>query len=467
MNILAVVELEEGALTVTVAQRRGRRIVSSFTSYVPLTDQSPATLAGALSALRVDRLPEGAPVHVVLGDRRIQHHRCDVPNLPAAELQELVAREAMRLCSVGAPTEVLRGVGPVQRRGGKLQFALAAMPKQVWEPVLRMLQAAKLTAVGAYSTEACLALAATGKQRTAVVETGCGRTRFVVCDGGDVVQVRRFMTGNGSADAEAAGMQLQLELPRTLDWLREAGLGEIAGMTLGPRAHAALQAVQADPTALPPTRGVDIDIPVDEGSARPSLATSALLNAICRGVAPGSMLSTQRVIVPVSVGRVLGMTGAIAVFGAAAWFGAQQHGAWRAAEAQLQEIARLQEEALASRLAGPDAEAAVDPAQQAHAEQLARALGRRRPYSLLLADLAGDAGEVRLDNFETGNDDRIRIGGYVGGASRREALDKLARFLRGVRALPYVRSGSGEEIVEWTGLPHGYRFTAELQWRNG
>ncbi|MFM1871242.1 MAG: hypothetical protein RL398_664, partial [Planctomycetota bacterium] len=132
MTTLAVVELEEGALAFTVAEQRGRRIVASHTSYVPSSESTPAALGSALAALRAEHLPEGALVHVVLGDRRIQHHRLEVPVLPVADLQDMVRREAMRVTSVASIHEVLIGLEPVRWCGrGKLRLAFTAMPKSV------------------------------------------------------------------------------------------------------------------------------------------------------------------------------------------------------------------------------------------------------------------------------------------------------------------------------------------------
>ena len=218
MNTCAIVELEEAALSITVAELRGRRVQVVRNVHVPIPDLEPSTLVSILSSLRSDVLRGIAAVQVILGDRRMHHFRCEVPAMPVADVEQFVRREAMRLTGLPSVDDVLIAVNRLRRTSnGALRIAATALPRAVWDTLHKSFVEAGVTVAGLCSLENCLALLAPTAAPTAVVECGVGRTRFLLCEDRVVCQVRRFIVGaSAGGNSEAVGAQLSLELPRTL-----------------------------------------------------------------------------------------------------------------------------------------------------------------------------------------------------------------------------------------------------------
>ena len=81
MKTHAIVELEEGSLAVTVASRDGGATKVVRSVRLPLPDLGREGLANALRGLGSDVLQGAAGVHVVFGERRIQHFLSTVPKM--------------------------------------------------------------------------------------------------------------------------------------------------------------------------------------------------------------------------------------------------------------------------------------------------------------------------------------------------------------------------------------------------
>lgn len=467
-STVGIVELEEGALSVTVAARRGRRHEATRSVHVPLPDLEPTTLVTILTSLSADLLRGVPEVHVVLGDRRMHHFRCEVPRLPPAELEELVRREAMRHTGLPNAADVLVAVSSMRTLPGrKLRIEATALPRAVWDGLRKVFAEAGVAVVSLRSLESCLALLAPTAAPTAVVECGVGRTRFVLCENRAVTQVRRFIVGSSaSGSSEAIGAQLSIELPRTLEWLRESGNVAPASMLLGPRAAAGLRAIGMDTAGLPPIVERRDDVSAARGEGEPAVACSTLLDALSTGDVPGSLLDPVRIVLPMTGRRTVALAAATALAAAACWSAFDDARAWLRAWERHEQlrvgVAEIEAALREVQLAG---EAASDATARMDA-QLAHALGRRRPVSLLIHDLAKAARSVRLDAVDCAADDKVALSGFVTAASRREALEEVARFLREVRALPYLVAVSGEDIGEMPGLLHGFRFKVDLAWRS-
>lgn len=468
MNLCAIVELEEAALSITVAELRGRRVQVTRSVHVPLPDLEPSTVMTTLSSLRSDVLRGVPAVHLILGDRRMHHFRCQVPAMPVGDLEQFVRREAMRLVGLPAEGDVLLAVNQLRRLpDGKLRVAATALPKAVWDGLQKVFSEAGVAVASLCSLENALARIAPSAAQTAVVECGVGRARFVLSEDRTVVQVRRFIVGAGAdQNSEAIGAQLSLELPRTLEWLRESGNGAPVAMLLGPRAAAGIAAVQMDLEGMPPVTVREQPLPVPEGERAPTLAIATLLTAIAEGAPLPSLLAPLRIELPITGRRVTLLAGAMVLSGLAAWSANTDFTRWRSAQRQVDELRR----------SAADVERTIHELQQAEEvalgsahvqdEKLQRALGNRRPVSLLLADLARSVGKIRLDAIDCAADDKINLSGFVAAASRRDALEEVARFLREVRALPYLAPLTGEDIAEMPGLLHGFRFQIGFSWRS-
>jgi uncharacterized small protein (DUF1192 family) len=315
--------------------------------------------------------------------------------------------------------------------------------------------------------ETALALGAQGVRAglVAAIECNAGRARFVLCDSGCPVQVRRFLIGSsGESNATALTAQLAMELPRTFDWLREAGNTVPNTLVLGARVNiedggldilcdGELQKVLRAPLALR----------VDEGQPVPSLGVATLLVSLCGGALLPSLLEPPSVQLPWGAPRFL-VAATLLVVGAAASASAVVDGTAvfgisdRAAEVRA-EIARLQAQAAAASAPMGDAAAPSDLPLEA-------ALAMRRPLSLMLAQISNAADpQVHLEELKFASTDRLMVTGIVTGASRRDVLKSVSTFSKRLRDLPYVQPDGRDEIEEVAGRRHQIRFRLGLAWR--
>lgn len=466
MKTHAILELDEGALTVTRGARAGGTTSVTISRRQPLTDWTRDSVVAALQPLLADLLEDTAGVHVVLGDRRMQHFVQVLPRLPARDVEDFALREAMRLTSMPTAHEVLAAVRLVRRPKGKFVVGGAAMPRGIWEPVRLALADCGLQVLGVHTTESCLALAVPpdGDDRYAVVECAGGRARFVLCDGGSPVQVRRFMIGAAEANPEALAAQLALELPRTLEWLRETGHQVPSALVLGNR-------ISVDEATLDTIRGdlARVVLPsfvadAGRGFEAPSLASTALLHRLCTHDAPPSLCATPRFRSPTPAWRWLAAAAAVLVAAALVWHGVRDERA-RAETGRLLAEVRRENDALRHRLGAHDVD--TEPTADAEDERLlAQALGLRRPVSRLIAEVSeATRSDVLLDGLQFASNERVVVSGVVRGSSRAAALALLADFARRINALPYLEPAGQEDVGEVPGMPNHFRFRLGLAWR--
>jgi hypothetical protein len=469
MQTHAILELDEGTLTVTLGGRIAGATKVQHCHRLPLADSGRDAMAEVLQPIARDLLRDVDGVHVILGDRRMQHFVNALPRMPARELDEFVLREALRVTSMPNAGELLVTSRLVrQQKGGKLVVGGVALPRTVWEPVRLALRACNIEVLSLQSTESCLALAAPpeDQERYAVVECSGGRARFVLCDGKSPVQVRRFMVGNAEQNPEALAAQLAMELPRTLEWLRETGHQVPSALVLGNRIsvdESTLDVIRGDlaRVVLPPFAADG-----GRGYEAPSLASTALLNSLCRGETPASLLAGSRLRLPASPWHRLWLAAAIAIGGLATWHGLQSLAAHEANGRLLAEVGQ-QRENLRHQLVALTGDTGDTQVQAADQHRLAQALGRRRPVSRLLAEVSNAATEdVAVDALQFASSERVVVAGVVRGATRAAALALLAQFAGRVRALPYLESTGQEDIGEVTGLPCHFRFRLGMAWRN-
>lgn len=462
----AILELEEGALHVTVGARDGQTTRVLRSARLPAPDLGRDALAATLRTAVAELLQGVDGVHVVLGDRRMQHFRSTLPRLPAAELTAFVVREAARLTGVQSQAEVLaapRLVRVLPDRGAVL--ATTALPRAVWEPLRQAFAAVGLRVLSLRSMEACLALAVHDRAgATALLECNAGRARFVACDDGCPVQVRRFLVGTAEDHPDALLAQLAMELPRTLDWLRETRNPLPEALVLGTRVRVpanGLEALRCEPLQEVVAGRVPVELAAD--APVPSLGAVSLLARLCAGAPPPSLLDEPQLVLPLSRGYRASLAAAAAIAIAGCWSGVADTTSLLVVRAESRAAAEH-----AQRLAAAIASAAspAAPALETHDPRRDDALRTRRPTSRLLAELSNAApAGMALERLEFASTERVVVAGVVEGASRHAALGALATFGQRLRALPYLERDGDDEVQEVDAGAHRYRFRLAFAWR--
>lgn len=467
MKTIAIVEIEEGGLVATVAALADGELRVERVVQLPLAELGRDSLLATLRAPAAECLRGIAGIHVVIGERRMAHHVCRMPRMKAEDLNGVAAREALRLTGMPTRAEVLWApwlVPPVA--GPRLSVAVTALARSVWEPLYAAFQSAELPVLGLYSAESCMAAAVRPEhgEMVAVLESNVGRARFVLCESGAPVQVRRFMLG-AEPGSEAMMAQLAMELPRTLEWLRESGHRLPRTLLLGSRlgiAAGAAGMLEGDGLVVIDGR----DSPLTDPAGSPvSLGAAALLERLRSGKGLPSMLDAPQLELPWSRSRWTGLAAAalVGVCGAAsAVVDFRELQAVRETRPQLALELRQAQTRLVQAQRAAQAHQIRDPEQ----ERLLAILAQRRPISRLVADVCeATHDEVRLEELRFANADALVLIGTVEGRSRQEALAALARFGRSLRALPFLDTNRQEEVGEGAAGTNRFRFKITLQWR--
>ncbi|MCA8977572.1 MAG: hypothetical protein KDC98_22805 [Planctomycetes bacterium] len=465
----AIVEIEEGALTLTVGGSDGRgkllRILSC--DRFPLPEATTDTVRAALGALGSAVLQGGGGVHVIVGDRRAHHFVSEVPRMRPEEAVQVMVREGLRVS--GAPTAADLLIAPRLLRcehGGTLVIGAAALPAGVWQPLRSAFESSGMSVSGVHTMESCLALAAAGTAgNTAVLECSPGRARFVLCDAGAPVQVRRFILGGGGdTDSAALVAQLALELPRTFDWLRESGKSLPKTMVLGSRLR-----LDGDSTEMlrGDLEGIErpaVRYELADGAIEPGLATLMLLSRLADGEPLPSLLSAPTIRIPFRRSRVWAIA-AMGLFGLALSWSAIVD--VRAGFEVEDEVARTDAERLRLEqdLTGLEAIAAPLVETALERKRLDAALGMRRPVSRLIAEISNCATDaIHLESLQFASTATVAVGGVVKGSSRKAALEALTGFVDRLRTLSYLDPDGRDEVSEVPGASNCLRFRIVMSW---
>jgi hypothetical protein len=425
-------------------------------------------LTNTLRSIGSDVL-QGAPgVHVVLGERRMQHFASTVPPMSASDVTRFVVREALRLTNQQSPEEVLL-TASLLRRGpdGKLVVGATALARSVFAPLREAFAANSLEVLGLYSMETCLAFGArsAGNGPVALIECNAGRARFVLCDGDSPVQVRRFLIGGGGeANSAAMTTQLAMELPRTFEWLRETNQPLPKTLLLGSRVtldDSSLEMLQGE--ELQSVRRAPNVVQVAEDLPVPSFGTALLLERLASKQAVASLLQPPRLVLPMRSSRVVGLAASLAAGLACSWMAVTEGlAAWTLRE-ELAGVA-VERDTLAAQLVPASVVPVAAPEVD---ERLQAALVMRRPISRLLADVSNGAGsDLHIEDCRFASTERIVVSGVVQGESRQQALAAIATFARHLQDIPYVKIGGDEEIAEVPRLKNCFRFKLGMTWRN-
>lgn len=468
MQTHAIVEIEEGGLNVVVAATVGDHTSVQRSLRVPVQDLGREALTQALRSLGSDVLQGASGVHVVLGERRMQHFATTVPRLSSDDMVAFVVRESLRLTNQPAPADVLVSTRILRRLPGHRHVLVtSALPRSAWEPVQAAFEANHIPVLGLYAMESCLALAAPAEAAApvAVLECNGGRARFVLCDGQAPVQVRRFLVGAGESNPGALATQLSMELPRTFDWLREIGQPVPQAVVVGNRVPLdgeALDLLKGDELAFV-TRAA-VPVAVDEGLAAPGIGVAMLLDRLARGQRPASLLDAPALRGALVSPRRVALAAATAAGLACSWSAVVDGSAWLQVRDEVRAVV-VQAAADEALLAGGTLPvAASDPAPL---ERQATALSTRRPVSQLIGQVANAADPtIVLEELRVASGDRMHVAGVVGGPSRRDALAALAGFSQRLRALPFLRLDGQDEVQEVPGRRNCFRFRLGMTWRN-
>ncbi|MBL8752904.1 MAG: hypothetical protein JNK15_06340 [Planctomycetes bacterium] len=468
----AIVELEEGALNVVVGGTEGgtTRLLRSLR--LPVADLGRETLTNALRSLGSDALQGASGVHIVLGERRMQHFSSTVPKLPAAEMVAFVTREALRLTNLQSPSDVLIATRILRKLSGNRHvLGTTALARNAWEPIQAAFEANHIAVLGVHSMETCVALAApaAASGTTAVIECNAGRARFVLCDGQNPVQVRRFLIGGGGeGNAAALTTQLAMELPRTFDWLREIGQTLPSSLLLGTRVtieDESIELLKGEELGTVARATTPIEAVAD--MAAPGIGVAMLLDRLGRGQKLPSLLDPPRVDLPVGLGRVVGVMTTLAAGLACSVSAVVDGSAWMAGRDALQVLSAEKQRLEAEIASRQVTTTAPDAATVAADDRLQAALRMRRPTSRLLADVSNAAEPtLQLEELKFASTDRILVTGVVSGKTRREALSTLAVFSQRLRALAYLQPDGQDEVGEVQGQRNRFRFRLGMAWRN-
>lgn len=470
MQTHAIVEVEEGTLNVVVGVRDGAttRVVQSERLSLPDLDRE--RVAAALRSVGEGALEDAAGVHVVLGDRRMQHFVSTLPLMAVRDALGFVTREALRVTNAPSAADLMLTTRLLYRLpGGRVQLATTALPRSVYEPIAAAFAETGLPILGLYSLENCLAHAtlASFREPVAVLECNGGRARFVLCQNQVPLQVRRFLVGGGDVNPAALTTQLVMELPRTLDWLRETAQPLPRWLLLGAR-------VPVDEESFDMLIGDDLQqvsravlpVEIDHGMPSPSLGAATLLGLLARGDALPSLLAPPRLRLPWGARWLTAVLGAAAAGFVCAGMAVVDGAAWLATKSERERLER-DRTALEASIAGAGDGTAAAAGPGVGGQQLDQALSMRRPISRLIAEVSNGAGAgVELDELRFASTDRVVVAGTAAGANRREALAALARFTERLRALPYVAADGQEEIAEVAGQWNRLRFRLGMAWRS-
>jgi hypothetical protein len=476
MKMHAIIEIEEGTLNVVVGGRDGARTRVMRSVRIPLADLGTATIENALRTVGSDVLQGAQGVHVVIGDRRSQHFLSTLPKMASCDAVSFVTREALRLGNIQSADDMMVSTRLVRMlAGNQMQLGSTAVARSVWRPVATALENHGMPVLSLQTMESCLAMATDSSftEPVAVLECNGSKARYVVSVDQMPVQVRRFMLGGVGAaggDDEQRDVtmmtQLAMELPRTMDWLRETGQALPRHTWIGTRvglSKESLEMLAGDEVGkltLAPC-----DVAWDQELAAPSVGVAALLNRLSTGVKSASLLDPAKLSLPMNSRHLVSMFAAacVAIMGGysaivdgSEWFKASEHVAQVAddcdeVQAQLDDLS-----------GGAESGSVMNTSPQ-----LAQALTMRRPLSRLIGEISNSVSEgVSLEEIKFASTSSIVVSGQVEGSSRQDALTAMGHFTKKVHALEFVMAEGHDEVSEVVGQLNRFRFKLTLAWRN-
>lgn len=472
MKMHAIIEIEEGSLNIVVGGREGGHTKVVRSLRVPLSDLTAATIETALRSVSGDVLQGATGVHVVIGDRRSQHFLSTLPKMPPRDAIAYVTREALRLGNLQSAEDILVSTRLVRvLPGNKMQLGSTAVPRSIWRPIEEALTNHGLQILGLHTIESCLAMTTDPdfSEPVAVLDCNGSRARYVVSVDQTPVQVRRFMIGGGAGGEvnEASMMtQLAMELPRTIDWLRETGQALPRRTAVGTRvgiSQASLEMLVGEETGE--LGFADCKVQWAAELIAPGLGVAGLLERLASGRKMQSLLDVPKLSLPMGSRHLVSMAAAVCVTVLAGYSAVVDGTAWLET---CDQAGQVESECQELEMQIEDVEMGSEPTVASGANPaLDRALTMRRPVSRLISEVSNSAGDgIRLEEIRFASKSPIVISGQVEGASRQDALAAMGAFTQKVHAMDFVVARGQDEVSEVEGLANRFRFQLNLSWRN-
>ncbi len=470
MAVSAVIEVEDGTLACTVAAVRRRAIAVSVCLRLPFPECTAANLANSLRAIR-EQIGQLDAVHVVLADRRICHYRAKVPPLEARELSAFVQRESLRQAGL-PPGTAMAGHARVVGTGGAgmRRIGVVAAPQALLDPIARGCADADVDLLGVLSLESCIAgiLDRSLPERTAVVDYSGGRARFLAFEDGQLAQMRRFVVHGMVSDAGSQALlvgQLAMELPRTLEFLREQGCEPPTCLLVGHHIAAGDDLLTMTEGAISKVVQFEPKASIADGEEVPSLATLGLLQLIQSGGVLPFLRPRFAIQLPWQPWRMVRQAAAAVVAIGATAVGLQEQfdaqSLRRGRDGLLADGARIQQELRSRASPAPNGET-LDAEQQR--ERLL--LRQRRPFSLAIARVSQQVREfLALDSLEFLDAGHLRVKGTVAAPDRLTALRTIGEFGEALATVPFLARSGSDEVKDDDARTGVLRFQFDLTWR--
>ncbi|MGE3174641.1 MAG: hypothetical protein AB7O97_18560 [Planctomycetota bacterium] len=452
MGVAAIIEIEEGYLTCTAATITRRSVTVGACVRVPFPECTAANLGNSLRLLR-EQVGELDRVWVLVGDRRILHSVVRVPPMLPDELRAFVRREALRQGGLSAGAELVAHARLSRPEGTMHRVSVCAAPAGVLEPIRRGCAEADVALLGVLSIENGIAgvLDQDLPERTAVIDFAGGKARFLVYERGQLTHMRRFLVHGVDS---AAGMrdlfvaQLAMEVPRTLDYLREQDCDPPQCLLVSHSIAAGEDLLAMTEGQIPEVRTYQPTVRLAAGEDEPSLATLGLLQKLQRGRRLPLLTEDVALTLPPQPLRIAARAAAAVVGVAGLVVGMQQHGEARALRIERQgleaAIDRSRNE-IARRLQPVPMVETLDP-EQAREQQI---LSRRRPISRCIARLCELVGpELHYDAIAFPDRHHLELHGGVAARNRLEALRVLGEFGEALGAVPFLERTGSEDLYD-------------------
>ena len=448
-----VLEIDGDRWAATVARIEPKRfVVQECHRHDP--DQEGASDASGLLRWLQERGLLEVPTHLVVADPSVRRFSLTLPNLSRKDLASVLERQARTMCSLDASHPLALS----WRRSGKAdkqQTNWAVLAVQLERRGERSLAQEILThpdlnrAAVCEMGEAVLhSLPDDIPDHLAVVDANSQGLRVVYLEHGLPRQERRIGLAAPPADVEALADVLEIEIPRTLDYLAEQGLPAPEALSFAPSLgldEACRRRAAGDLRVLDVQSLGDERLP--EGDP-PPLGTLGYLRHLAGGKGL-TVLQTRHkrpraVMLPIAAALLL-MIGSSGVVGGLRWQDEISAAGQRIASIE-DEVSRWQSEQERAERES----ALMDAAQMNRLESI---LGMRRPASLLVAEVCRLVpGGVSLSEVAFAPDGSIHVDGYVEGQSRLDAVRLVGRYRADLRTVPFL-TGITESVDYETALP--------------
>ncbi len=470
MAVSAVIEIEEGHLACTLATITRRSIAVSAHMQMPMPECTAANLTNALGALQAQLGPI-EDVHVLLGDRRVCHFQTKVPELEARELVAFVQRESLRQAGLPPSTEVAGHARLYGRTDAGLRhMGVIAAPKGLIDPIVRGCADAGVRLSSVLSVESAIAgaLPRSLPERVAVVDYAGGKVRFLVYEHRLLSHMRRFLVHGLVSEAGRQELllgQLTMEIPRTLDFLRDQGCEPPQVLVVSPHVAAGDELLTATEGAMTTLYPLQPTVRLADGEALPSLATLGLLRRLQEGRPLPTLLDGLQVQQPRRPVRIMLRAASVLAAIGGTILGSAQQLQTEALESEHQRLVQ-QRGTLERRLAEHASPAPLVETGDRERERELAILSTRRPVSAAIARITEQVHEyLQLTSIQFLDADRLHVTGIAVAPDRLAALRAVSEFGEAVATVSFLVRSGVEDVREEASRVGCVHFRFEFAWR--